>query len=56
MLEEDFGPSTTKFFAILSCLKYLENSDPNQPWDKIPEGEEPKEEVRNWWMNWNRIA
>ena len=48
MLEEDFGPSTSKLFAILSCLKYLENPSP-EPWNPEPQPEEDsKEEVRTY--------
>jgi hypothetical protein len=46
MLEEDFGPSSSKLFSLLSCLKYLETPTP-EPWNPVmPEPEEKsKEEV-----------
>jgi small subunit ribosomal protein S27 len=46
MLEEDFGPPTTKFLALVSCLKYVEEPTPEQ-WDPIPPPEESKDEVQN---------
>lgn len=54
MLQEDFGPQSTKYFALLSCLKYLENPVP-APWDpyqvipevdpKAPKPKKKQEEV-----------
>lgn len=42
MLEEDFGTPTSRYFSVLSCLKYLQNPTPD-PWDthpmEIPEDE-----------------
>jgi len=32
MLDEDFGPPTTKLFALLSCLKHIEGGVPDS-WD-----------------------
>jgi hypothetical protein len=46
MLEEDFGPPTTMFLALVSCLKYVEEPTPEQ-WDPIPPPEESKDEVQN---------
>lgn len=46
MLEEDFGPSTSQYFALVSCLAYLQNPSPD-PWDSnLPkESKEDEEEV-----------
>ncbi|ODM95824.1 28S ribosomal protein S27, mitochondrial [Orchesella cincta] len=44
MLEEDFGSPTSCTFAVLSCLKYIQNPTP-EPWDTSVK-EESEEEVK----------
>jgi len=45
MLQEDFGPETTQYFSLISCLKYLEHQIP-EPWNPFaPPKDESKEEV-----------
>ncbi|CAL8109467.1 unnamed protein product [Orchesella dallaii] len=43
MLEEDFGSPTSCSFAVLSCLKYIQNPTP-EPWDSQPAKAESEEE------------
>ncbi|CAG7837470.1 unnamed protein product [Allacma fusca] len=41
MIEEDFGGPTTTLYALLSCLKYIENPT-SEPWEEVEVLEEKK--------------